>query len=62
VGRAGHVTILWEGVYRPPYRKEWFFLPYVMVQYFNGYSETLLTYDERTKAFRVGFGVFDVAL
>lgn len=59
VGAVGHVSVNWEGAYRPPRPSQWRFMPYLMVQYFNGYSETLLTYDERTREFRVGLGFFD---
>lgn len=57
VGTAGYVTVKWEGSYRPPYPRALRFLPYLMVQYFNGYGETLLTYQQKSKEFRVGLGL-----
>ncbi len=57
LGTAGYVTLQWEGTYRPPYPHALRFLPYLMVQYFNGYGETLLTYNQKSQNFRVGLGL-----
>ncbi len=59
VGTAGHASVLWEGAYRLPRPSGWRFMPYLLAQYYNGYAETLLTYDARTREFRIGFGFFD---
>ncbi len=56
VGTAGYVTLQWEGSYRPPYPYALRFLPYFMVQYFNGYGETLLSYNQKSQNFRIGLG------
>lgn len=49
------------GRWRPPYSDFWRFTPYVFLQLFVGYGETLLAYDRFLTTFRVGLGLSDTS-
>ena len=54
-------SIQLDARWRPHYADFWRFTPYIYVQLFSGYGETLLTYDRSVTAFRVGLGLSDTS-
>ncbi len=59
----GNVTVdaRWRPTYQRLLGKAWKFAPYVWLQFFTGYGETLGTYDSATTSARVGIGFTDRA-
>jgi phospholipase A1 len=61
--RKGSVTVdaRWRPTYQRLLGKAWKFAPYVWLQYFAGYGESLGTFDSASSSARVGFGFTDRA-
>jgi len=61
--RKGSLTVdaRWRPTYQRLFGKAWKFAPYVWVQFFSGYGETLGSYDRATTSARVGIGFTDRA-
>jgi phospholipase A1/A2 len=61
--RKGSMSV--DARFRPSYQhlfgEAWKFAPYLWLQYFVGYGETLGTYDRPSSRIRVGFGFTDRA-
>ncbi len=52
--QSGVLTYQIEASWRPAYPRFWRFTPELFLQYFDGYGETVLSYDQRNQAFRIG--------
>ena len=57
--RTIQVTLQWRPAYAGKFVEWWKFTPYFFAQYFNGYGETLLTYNIDTQSFRIGLSFED---
>jgi phospholipase A1 len=58
-GAIGYGSIEIDGKWRPRFFSYSRFTPFLYVQFFTGYGETLLTYNVALTAFRVGFAFSD---
>jgi outer membrane phospholipase A len=56
---AVEVTAQWRPGYEGALLEWWKFTPYFYAQLFTGYGETLLRYNEKFTAFRIGFALED---
>ena len=57
--RGIEVSAQWRPGYEGKFVEWWKFTPYLHAQLFHGYGETLLTYNQKTTAFRIGISFED---
>jgi outer membrane phospholipase A len=57
--RGVEVAAQWRPAYEGRFVEWWKFTPYIYAQLFHGYGETLLQYNQKTTAFRIGISFED---
>ena len=56
IGRGGHKGSLQADLFLPvQFDRVFDFASYLLIQYWEGYSESLIDYDKRTTSLRIGF-------
>jgi phospholipase A1/A2 len=56
IGRGGHKGSLQADLFLPvQFDRVFDFASYLLIQYWDGYSESLIDYDKRTTSLRIGF-------